>query len=208
MQARPLDRQALNPRIAIQQGAEQRLDPAIGQREMPRPFFLGRIAGQRRPPRAIARPRAQPHLRPQLRARIVHRTLEPDAPARDDRHPLAQAFGMGDDMGGKQHGDAPLRLLADQPLQLLLVDRIQPGKGLVQHDQPRLVDDGAEQLHRLRHPLGQLPDRLVDRRAHAMALQHFARPHPPLPQWQSAQRAHEGNRLIGLHRGIQTALFG
>ncbi len=71
----------------------------------------------------------------------------------DDRDPLAQPLGVGDDMGRKDDGDARRRLIADQLLKLLLVDRVEPGKGLVEHDQARLVDDRAEQLDGLSHAL-------------------------------------------------------
>ena len=69
---------------------------------------------------------------------------------------------MVDDMGGEDHRRAGGRLVADHMLEPALVDRVEPGKGLVEHDQLGLVDDRAEQLDGLRHALGQALDRLVD----------------------------------------------
>ena len=49
---------------------------------------------------------------------------------------------------------------ADQLLELGLVDRVEAGERLVENEQARAVDDGAEQLDGLRHALGQGADRL------------------------------------------------
>ena len=57
--------------------------------------------------------------------------------------------------------DAGARLAPDQLLEPALVDRVEPGEGLVEDDQPRLVDDRAEQLDDLRHALRQGADRLL-----------------------------------------------
>src|SRR3546814_3152154 len=78
---------------------------------------------------------------------------------------------MGHDMGGKQDGGAALAFCPDEFLKALLVERIEPGKRLVQHDELWLVDEGAEQLHRLRHALGQRADRAAGNLAHAVRLQ-------------------------------------
>ena len=61
----------------------------------------------------------------------------------------------------KMIGDAGARLAADQLLELRLVDRVEPGEGLVEDEKARLVDDGAEQLDELRHALGQGADRFA-----------------------------------------------
>ena len=97
---------------------------------------------------------------------------------------------------------------ADQHFQLALVDRVEAGKRLVQHHQPRLVHQRAEQLHGLRHALGQLADLPVGGMAEAVLFQQFAPALAPFGQRQAAQRAHEGDRLIRLHRRIQAALLG
>ena len=75
--------------------------------------------------------------RPQPAARLVDLAFEHRLALGDDRDPLAQPLGMGDDMGRENDGDARRRLVADQLLELFLVDRVEPGEGLVEHDQPR-----------------------------------------------------------------------
>ena len=93
-------------------------------------------------------------------------------------------------------------------LEPALVDRVEPGKGLVEHDQLRLVDDGAEQLDGLRHALGEALDRLVDIVAEAVLAQQYLGPLASRLQRQAAQRAHEGDRLARRHRRIEAALLG
>ena len=48
---------------------------------------------------------------------------------------ITQPLSMAHDMGGKQNGRAAIPLGPDQPLQMFLIDRIEPGKRLIQHDQ-------------------------------------------------------------------------
>ena len=103
----------------------------------------------------------------------------------------------------------PRRLArADQLLELALVDGVEAGEGLVEDDQPRLVDDGAEQLHGLRHALGQGPDRLARPVAEAVGSgeQLDARGGPR--ERQAAQRAHEGDRPRGLIAGYRPRSSG
>ena len=115
---------------------------------------------------------------------------------------------MGDDVGGKDHGRAFVGQSADHPFQLALVDRVEARKRLVKDHQPRLVDQRAQQLHLLRHALGQLADLAVGGIAQAMFLQQRAAPAAAFGQRQAAQRADEGDGFIGFHRRIEPALFG
>ena len=82
--------------------------------------------------------------RAQLPARLVYLALEYRPAFRDDGNPLAQPLGVGDDVRRKNDGDARRRLVADQLFELLLVQGIESGKGLIQDDQPGLVNDSAE----------------------------------------------------------------
>jgi hypothetical protein len=115
---------------------------------------------------------------------------------------------MGDDMGREDDRRARCRAVADQPFEPALVDRVEPGERLVEDDEPRIVDDGAQQLDDLRHALGQALDRLVHIVAEPVGAQHLLAPSAPLGEGQAAQRAHEGNRLLGLHRRVEAAFLG
>src|SRR3546814_19751176 len=87
---------------------------------------------------------------------------------RDDRDAVAEALGVRHDMGRKENRRAALALAPDQHFQPLLVDRVEPRKGLVEHDQVGRVDDRSDQLHHLRHAFRHLADLFVD---HAFAPQ-------------------------------------
>ena len=114
---------------------------------------------------------------------------------------------MVNDMGREDHGDAVIGQCADHQLELALVDRIEPREGLVEHHQPRLVDQRAEQLDGLRHALGKLADLAVGGVAEAVTLEQLHRAPAPLLQGQASQRAHEGDGLDALHRRVEPALF-
>jgi hypothetical protein len=92
-------------------------------------------------------------VRAQPAARLRDPALEAHPAAGDDRDPLAEALGMGDDVGREDDRRSARRLLADQMLEAALVDRVEAGEWLVEDDQPGAVHDGAEQLDRLRHAL-------------------------------------------------------
>ena len=97
---------------------------------------------------------------------------------------------------------------ADQFLEPRLVDRVEAREGLVEHDQPRLVDDRAEQLDGLRHALGEGADRLFRPVAEAVLVEQLVGAAAAFAQRQAAQRAHEGDRLARVHRRIEAALLG
>ena len=168
---------------------------------------LGGVLRQRPAPGAVGAAGLQPHLRPQPVARLGDQALEADLAIGDDRDPLAQPLGMVDDVGGEDHRGAGRGLVADQMLEPPLVDRIEAGKGLVEHDQLRLVDDRAEQLDGLRHALRQALDRLVDIVAEPVLLQEDGGALAADLERQAPQRAHEGDRLAGGHRRIEAALL-
>ena len=100
------------------------------------------------------------------------------------------------------------RLAADQLLEPALVDRVEAGEGLVEDDQPRLVDDRAEQLDGLRHALGQGADRLLRPVAKAVLVEQLVGAAAAFVERQAAQRAHEGDRFARVHRRIEAALLG
>ncbi len=133
--------------------------------------------------------------RAQGRAGLVDRAIERHLAAGDDRHALAQSLRMGDHMGREKDGRAAVRLLADQLLEPGLVDGVEAGEGLVEDDQPRPVDDGAEQLDCLRHALGEGADRLSGPLRQAVAVEQGIGAATPFGDRQTAQGAHEGDRL-------------
>ena len=93
------------------------------------------LGGQRRAPRAVVGAGAQMDDRAQAVARLVDAAFEGDLALGDDRDALAQALGMGDDVGREDHRRAGRGLVADQLLELFLVERVEPREGLVEHDQ-------------------------------------------------------------------------
>ncbi len=95
-----------------------------------------------------------------------------------------------------------------QPLELALVDRVEPGERLVEDHQARLVDEGAEQLDCLRHAFRELADLPLGGEAEAVIFEQLAPAFAADLQRQPAQRAEEGDRLEGFHRRIEPALLG
>ena len=175
--------------------------PLLGQLELPEVAALAGLGGQRLAPGAVGIAGPEPDLRPQPVARLADQALEADLAVGDDRDPLAQPLGMVDDVGREDHRRAGRRLVADQMLEPALVDRVEAGEGLVEHDQLRLVDDRAEQLDGLRHALGQALDRLVDIVAEAVLAEQDLGALAPDLERQAAQRAHEGDRLAAVIAG-------
>ena len=171
-------------------------DPAWRRREAPRA-------------RAVLGAGAQMDDRAKAAARLVDRAFERDLALGDDRDPLAQPLGMGDDMGREDDVDAVRGLVADQLLELLLVDRVEPGERLVEHDQFGLVDDRAEQLDGLRHALGQGADRLLRPIAEAMRLR-AARPRGGGLRASGRPRSAPMKAIASTrrHRRIEAALLG
>ena len=65
------------------------------------------------------------HGWPHPSARIGDAAFEADAATDDDRDPLAQPLGMGDDVGGEEHGHAGGDLRTDQCLKPALIERVE-----------------------------------------------------------------------------------
>ena len=119
------------------------------------------VCGDRRAPRTVKIAGFEMHLWSQPVARGRNLAFEGNFSIGNDRDFLAQAFGMSDDMSRKNDRDAFVGLGPDQPFQLALIERVETGKWFVKDDQIGVVHQCAEQLYRLRHALGQLPDLLV-----------------------------------------------
>ena len=152
------------PGAAVDQRLEQRLDAR------PR---AARTARSRRSSSRVGRQRARARRRPALRvlSRTCGRSRSRASATRPSKRIRPSAM-----IAIRSHSRSAWwmtwvekmtvvpgrRLVADQMLEPALVDRVEAGKGLVEHDQLRLVDDRAEQLDGLRHALGQALDRLVD----------------------------------------------
>ena len=169
---------------------------------------MARVSGQRGAPGAVCQARFQLDLRRDPVAGDIDRPGKGNLAPGDDRHFVAQPFGVGDDMGGENDRGAFRGLGADDLFELTLVERVEAGKRLVEDYQPRLMDQRAQQLHLLRHALGQLADLAVGGMAQAVFLQQRARAPTSFGQRQPAQCAEKSYRVIGLHRRIQPALLG
>ena len=96
----------------------------------------------------------------EARFHVAHRAIDHLLPARDDHDAIAHSLGLFHDVGGEEHrspapGDFDHDILHD-----LKVDRVEPGKRLVQEHQLRVVDERAGELDLLLHPLGEVFDPL------------------------------------------------
>ena len=208
MQPGALDRERADPCIAFDQAAQQRLDPAFGQLEHPcGPIAAGRI-GEGGAPGTVLILRFQPHLRRQAVARDLYRPGIGHLAPRDDRDIAAQAFGVVDHVGREDHRRAVFRQLADQPFELALVDRIEPGERLVQNHQLGPMHQRAEQLHRLRHAFAQFLNLLVDRVAEAVLFHQFDTTAATFEARETAQASHEGDCVGRFHRRVEPAFLG
>ena len=70
--------------------------------------------------------------------------LDEDAVA-DDRHAVAGLLDLGQDVRAQEHGAARVLGLADDAVELLLDERVQAGRGLVEQEQVRPVLEGDDQ---------------------------------------------------------------
>ena len=159
-------------------------------------------------PDASAGARLQPDLRRDAVARHIHRSGIGHLASGNDRHFIAQSFGVVDDVSGKDDCRSAQGQLANHRFQLALIDRVEPAERFVQHHQLRAMHQRAEQLYSLRHALRQLADLPVDRMAHAVPFQQFTSTRLAFGQRQAAQCAHERDRIVAFHCGIQAAFLG
>ena len=83
-----------------------------------------------------------------------------------------------------------------------------PAKGSSSTMQPRLMDDRAEQLHELRHPLDRLRIDFLDQSPSPCSVKQDVSTAATFREGQAAQRAHEGDRVARVHRRIKAALLG
>jgi hypothetical protein len=90
---------------------------------------------------------------------------------------------------------------------LALIERVEAGERLVEHDEARLVHQRAKDLHLLRHALRHLPDLPVGGIAKAMLLEQFA-PAPALRRVAARAGRRQTRSFVSLHRGIEAAFFG
>jgi len=109
-------------------------DPGI---QPPGPFS-GRGAGH---------PDDQP--RPVAALQVGHGALGDDPAAVDDRHRLADVLHQVELMTGEQHRDPGPGSFGQDLGHVVDTARIQPGEGLVQHEQFRVVHQRGGQLHPL-----------------------------------------------------------
>ena len=93
-----------------------------------------------------------------LRAQVPDVLDGDQATPSDDGDPVAHALDLGHHVGGEEHGPAFPARLADQLVELLLHQRIQPLGRLVQHEQLRPVHERLEQPDLLPVPVGERAD--------------------------------------------------
>src|SRR6185295_18500012 len=92
---------------------------------------------------------------------LLQIAVEHGAAAVDQADVIAHALGELHAVGGEHDALSLLPVLAEQIAEQLLVDGIEAGEGLVEDQQVRLVEHGADELHLLLHALRQLLDFLL-----------------------------------------------
>ena len=98
---------------------------------------------------------------------------------------------------------------ADQLLEPRLVDRVEAGEGLVEDDQPRLVNDRARAAGRSAPcPWTSVRIGFFAQSPRPCCFEQLVGAAAAFAQRQAAQRAHEGDRLARVHRRIEAALLG
>ncbi len=115
---------------------------------------------------------------------------------------------MGDDVGRENDRRAARGLAPDQFLKLALIDRVEAGEGLIEHDQLRFMNDRPQELDGLGHALREIADRLLRPVAKAVAVEQLDRAAAALAKRKPAQCAHECDRVHRGHPRIQSALLG
>ena len=155
VKAGALDAERFDPGAAVDQRLEQGLGPRWRKLEGPVAIVELRAGGEGRSPRPVGGAGAQADDRAQAATRLVDLALERDPGAGDDRDPLAQPPRMGDD-GVEKMTWRRLRPGPDQ-FSSLLGDRVEAGKGFIEHDQLRLVTI-VRAIARSGHALGEIAD--------------------------------------------------
>ena len=152
-------------------------------------------------PGPAALPRRHQHGVPGVAAAdLVQRAVEHVPPVVDQQDAVAQLFHLVHLVGGHEDRRPPLAQFAHQILDQLGVDRVEGGKGLVDDDQFRLVQDGVDDLRLLLHALAQLFDLFALVRRQVKALQVRGQPLPrfgcgqPLERGQVEQAALQRER--------------
>ena len=107
---------------------------------------------------------------------LQRRAVRQQPPAADHQGAAAQRRDFLEDMGGDDH-DALLREAADQFADLVLLVRIEPVGGLVEHQRPRFVEDRLGQADTPAEALGEGFDGLP---AHLVQFQQPQCPGDPL----------------------------
>ena len=148
------------------------------------------------------------HAKRQGGAGFVHCAHEPAPSPGDDNQSITQALGMRHDMRRQDDGCAAIPLGQDQGFEATLVDRVEPRKRFVEHDQFGIMHHGADDLDHLGHALGQFADLLWCRMGEAKRRQPFIRTGAADLPWQASQRTHEGDGVARGHAGIEAPLFG
>ena len=82
--------------------------------------------------------------------------------AMQDRHALADALNVAEDMGGEQHGHAALLGHSPDELQEIVASqRVEPGRRLVEQQHLRIVDQRLGKPDLLAHAGGELTEPLI-----------------------------------------------
>ena len=183
--------------------------PDLGQLESPFGAFAAGIRRDRGAPRPVLGAGLQADDRAKAVARLVDLALERDLAAGDDRDPLAQPLGVGDDMGRENDRRAGLGLAPDQRFELALVDRVEAARrvrrgrsGAACGRSCRAIARSAPCPSTARGPVS-----WSSRQGHARPSAASARRRPSL-SGSPRKRAHEGNRFAAVHRRVEPALLG
>src|SRR5512142_1833605 len=87
---------------------------------------------------------------------LLDAPFEHDTPAVDEADAVTELLGLLHLVGGEDDRLPLLLELGKDILEHQLVDRVKPGKGLVENDKGRIVENGDDELDLLLVPLGEL----------------------------------------------------
>src|ERR1041384_1323189 len=129
-------------------------------------------------------------------------------PPRDDHDVIAHPLGLLHDVGREEHRlPAPCQL-DDHVLHHLAVHRVEPAEGLVQQDQVGIVQQRADELDLLLHPLGEILHPLHGPVGDAEALQPLPGLLPRRAPRDALRFSEEGEMIAHPHLLVEAALLG
>src|SRR5215203_387240 len=139
---------------------------------------------------------------------VLERSVQHGSAIGDQADVVAHPLGQLHAVGGEHDALARGPVLPEQVPEQLLVDGIEAGERLVQDEQVRLVENGADELHLLLHALRQLLDLGFGPLGELHPLQPALDVGPELGPLEAADLAEEEELVHHRHPAVEPALLG